>query len=56
VRPSSYANKMNELGPHRAWAEAVLRRARAFGVLHEGETFVEVLAATRAAAGARVAR
>ncbi|THJ75402.1 HpcH/HpaI aldolase/citrate lyase family protein [Candidatus Frankia alpina] len=46
VRASSYANKMNELRPHRAWAEAVLRRARAFGVLREGDTFVEVLAAT----------
>ncbi|CAO5249277.1 HpcH/HpaI aldolase/citrate lyase family protein [Frankia sp. AgKG'84/4] len=57
VRPSSYANKMNELGPHRAWAEAVLRRARAFGVLREGDTFVEVLAATRSALeSARAAR
>ncbi|ETA01798.1 ATP/GTP-binding protein [Frankia sp. CcI156] len=46
VRPSSYANKMNELRPHRAWAEVVIRRARAFGVLREGDTFVEVLAAT----------
>ncbi|WP_175087908.1 HpcH/HpaI aldolase/citrate lyase family protein, partial [Candidatus Frankia nodulisporulans] len=51
VRRSAYANKMNELGPHRAWAEAVLRRARAFGVLREGDTFVEVLAATAAAVG-----
>ena len=49
VRPSSYANKMNELRPHRPWAEAVLRRARAFGVLREGHTFVDVLAATREA-------
>jgi hypothetical protein len=45
VRPSRYANKMNELRPHRAWAEAVQRRARAFGVLREGHTFVDVLAA-----------
>ena len=58
VRPSSYANKMNELGPHRAWAQAVARRARAFGVLREGNTFVEVLAASRAARaeGTQVAR
>ncbi len=48
VRPSHYANKMNELRPHRAWAEGVLRRARAFGVLREGHTFVDVLAATSA--------
>ncbi|KQC35351.1 HpcH/HpaI aldolase/citrate lyase family protein [Frankia sp. ACN1ag] len=56
VRPSSYANKMNELRPHRAWAEAVLRRARAFGVLREGDTFVEVLAATRGHSGVGTAR
>ncbi len=48
VRPSHYANKMNELRPHRTWAEGVLRRARAFGVLREGHTFVDVLAATGA--------
>ncbi|WP_239373210.1 MULTISPECIES: HpcH/HpaI aldolase/citrate lyase family protein [unclassified Frankia] len=46
VRPSCYANKMNELGPHRIWAQGVLRRAQAFGVLREGHTFVDVLAAT----------
>jgi citrate lyase beta subunit len=45
VRRSTYANKMNELRPHRRWAEAVLRRARAYGVLREGHTFVDVLAA-----------
>nr|WP_268760503.1 HpcH/HpaI aldolase/citrate lyase family protein [Protofrankia coriariae] len=48
VRPSHYANKMNELRPHRTWAEGVLRRSRAFGVLREGHTFVDVLAATSA--------
>ncbi|OAA20570.1 citrate lyase beta subunit [Frankia sp. EI5c] len=47
VRASSYENKMNELRPHRLWAEAVRRRARAFGVLREGLTFVDVLAATQ---------
>jgi citrate lyase beta subunit len=45
VRRSSYGNKMNELRPHRAWAENVLRRAQVFGVLHERTTFVDVLAA-----------
>jgi citrate lyase beta subunit len=45
VQRSSYGNKMNELRPHRAWAEGVLRRAAVFGVLHEGATFVDVLAA-----------
>jgi citrate lyase beta subunit len=45
VRRSDYGNKMNELRPHRTWAEAVLRRAGVFGVLAEGTTFVDVLAA-----------
>ena len=45
VRTSSYANKMNEVRPHRRWAEGVLRRAEAFGVLRAGHTFVDVLGA-----------
>jgi citrate lyase beta subunit len=45
VRRSDYGNKMNELRPHRAWAQVVMRRAHAFGVLHPGHTFVDVLAA-----------
>ena len=45
VRRSDYGNKMNELRPHRAWAEIVMRRAHAFGVLNAGHTFVDVLAA-----------
>ncbi|MBX6388173.1 MAG: HpcH/HpaI aldolase/citrate lyase family protein [Frankia sp.] len=51
VRPSSYANKMNELRPHRLWAQTVRRRARAFGVLRPGHTFVDVLAAIQGVAG-----
>jgi citrate lyase beta subunit len=50
VAPSRYANKMNELRPHRLWAQAVLRRAEAFGVLRAGHTFVDVLAASQPAA------
>jgi citrate lyase beta subunit len=45
VRRSDYGNKMNELRPHRAWAQVILRRAHAFGVLRPGHTFVDVLAA-----------
>jgi citrate lyase beta subunit len=45
VRTSSYANKMNEVRPHRRWAEGVLRRADAYGVLRAGHTFVDVLGA-----------
>ncbi|RAY12104.1 ATP/GTP-binding protein [Actinomadura craniellae] len=42
---SSYANKMNEAGPHRAWAERLLRRAHVFGVAAPDVTFVELLEA-----------
>ena len=50
VQPSLYANKMNELRPHRIWAQTVARRAAAFGVLREGHTFVDVLAASQVVA------
>jgi citrate lyase beta subunit/adenine/guanine phosphoribosyltransferase-like PRPP-binding protein len=43
---SAYANKMNEVKPHRAWAERTLRRAKVFGVAREGVGFVDLLAAT----------
>lgn len=59
VRRSDYGNKMNELRPHRAWAEAVVRRASVFGVLSERASFVDVLAAAHglpAQALARAAR
>ncbi|MBW8483476.1 HpcH/HpaI aldolase/citrate lyase family protein [Actinomadura parmotrematis] len=46
---SSYANKMNEAKPHRAWAERLMLRAHVFGVAAEDVTFVELLEA----AGAR---
>ncbi|MGP2441391.1 HpcH/HpaI aldolase/citrate lyase family protein [Streptomyces sp. JW3] len=45
VLRSSYTNKMNEVKPHRAWAERTLLRAEAFGVAHEDIGFVELLAA-----------
>ena len=46
VKASSYGNKMNELKPHRAWAERTLLRARAFGVAKPGVSFVELLEAS----------
>ncbi len=45
VRPSGYGNKMNELKPHRAWAERTMRRARVFGVAEEDTGFVDLLVA-----------
>ncbi|QGV80824.1 HpcH/HpaI aldolase/citrate lyase family protein [Streptomyces ficellus] len=45
VLRSAYTNKMNEVKPHRAWAERTLRRAEVFGVAKEDVGFVELLAA-----------
>ncbi|MFF9404088.1 HpcH/HpaI aldolase/citrate lyase family protein [Streptomyces anandii] len=45
VLRSAYTNKMNEVKPHRAWAERTLRRAEVFGVAREDVGFVELLAA-----------
>ena len=42
---SSFGNKMNESKPHTAWAERTLLRARLFGVVREGVSFVELLGA-----------
>lgn len=42
---SAYRNKMNEAGPHRQWAQAVLRRADVFGVSRAGHGVVEILSA-----------
>ncbi|WP_436788363.1 HpcH/HpaI aldolase/citrate lyase family protein [Yinghuangia sp. YIM S10712] len=51
VLRSAYTNKMNEVKPHRAWAQAVMRRAGAFGVAAEDVSFVELLAASASAQG-----
>ncbi|MBU6534717.1 HpcH/HpaI aldolase/citrate lyase family protein [Streptomyces sp. NPDC057245] len=45
VLRSAYTNKMNEVKPHRAWAERTLVRAEAFGVANEDVGFVELLTA-----------
>ncbi|MGI5399319.1 HpcH/HpaI aldolase/citrate lyase family protein [Streptomyces sp. CA-135486] len=45
VMRSSYTNKMNEVKPHRAWAERTLLRAEVFGVAREEVGFVELLTA-----------
>lgn len=46
VLRSAYTNKMNEVKPHRAWAERTLLRAGIFGVAREEIGFVELLAAS----------
>ncbi|MFD9092066.1 HpcH/HpaI aldolase/citrate lyase family protein [Streptomyces collinus] len=45
VLRSAYTNKMNEVKPHRAWAERTLLRAEVFGVANEDVGFVELLTA-----------
>jgi citrate lyase beta subunit len=45
VLRSAYTNKMNEVKPHRTWAQRVMLRASVFGVSREGVTFAELLAA-----------
>ncbi|MGV9555195.1 HpcH/HpaI aldolase/citrate lyase family protein [Streptomyces sp. NPDC003401] len=45
VMRSAYTNKMNEVKPHRAWAERTMLRAEVFGVAREDVSFVDLLAA-----------
>ncbi|MFE3326925.1 HpcH/HpaI aldolase/citrate lyase family protein [Streptomyces sp. NPDC059176] len=45
VLRSAYTNKMNEVKPHRAWAERTLQRAEVFGVAREDVGFVDLLTA-----------
>ncbi|MER5181304.1 HpcH/HpaI aldolase/citrate lyase family protein [Streptomyces sp. NPDC002896] len=45
VLRSAYTNKMNEVKPHRAWAERTLMRAEVFGVAREDVGFVDLLTA-----------
>ncbi|MFJ8748906.1 HpcH/HpaI aldolase/citrate lyase family protein [Streptomyces sp. NPDC102441] len=45
VLRSAYTNKMNEVKPHRAWAERTLMRGEVFGVAREDIGFVDLLAA-----------
>ncbi|GHH83348.1 HpcH/HpaI aldolase/citrate lyase family protein [Streptomyces capitiformicae] len=45
VMRSASRNKMNEVKPHRAWAERVMQRAEVFGVAREDIGFVDLLAA-----------
>lgn len=43
VAASEYRNKMNEMRPHRSWAQQTLLRARVFGVTNKGVSFVDLL-------------
>ena len=49
VRASTSRNKMNEAGPHRAWAARTLNLAHVYGVTRPEVTYVDLLDAGRAA-------
>jgi citrate lyase beta subunit len=49
VRRSGYGNKMNEIRPHRIWAERILQRADAFGVARHAISHVDILNVQREA-------
>ena len=40
VIKSSSGNKMNEIGPHRCWAEKILMRAKAYGVIKDESCYL----------------
>ena len=42
VVKSSNANKMNEIGPHRLWAEKLVARAEAYGVIENKQSYLEL--------------
>jgi citrate lyase beta subunit len=46
AKASPYSNKMNEIKPHRAWAERTLLKAAAFGVAAPDINFVDLLEAS----------
>ena len=43
---SASGERMNEAGPHAAWAQRVLARAQTYGVLRQGHNYVSLLEAT----------
>ena len=42
VIKSGQGNKMNEIGPHRMWAERIVMRARAYGVIESEKSYFEL--------------
>ncbi|MTH55201.1 citrate lyase subunit beta [Bacillus mangrovi] len=43
VFKSAYSNKMNEVKPHTNWARKVLLKSSIYGVLHEQQSFIDLL-------------
>jgi len=42
VVKSAKANKMNEINPHRSWAERVVFRAKAYGVVEDDSALLRL--------------
>ena len=42
VIKSTSGNKMNEIGPHRCWAEKIVMRAQAYGVIFDESRYTEL--------------
>lgn len=42
VIKSESGNKMNEIGPHRCWAEKILMRAKAYGVIENESNYTDL--------------
>lgn len=42
VIKSTSGNKMNEIGPHRCWAEKIVMRAKAYGVIEDESKYTEL--------------
>lgn len=42
VIKSANDNKMNEIGPHRLWAEKIVARAKAYGVIENKQSYLEL--------------
>jgi citrate lyase beta subunit len=45
VIKSSTKNKMNEINPHRSWAERIVSRARAYGVVEDETSYLKLIMA-----------
>ncbi len=43
VMKSQFANKMNEVKPHSYWAQKILFKSKIYGVLHEQNTYLDLL-------------
>lgn len=43
VVKSAHGDKMNEIGPHRRWAEKIVKRADVFGVIHNEDSVLSLV-------------